>query len=139
MSDCSNRSKAKLIQGTWKIDSAYTFYNGYDFVQKSSNGNWPTYHYNAEGIVKEIKSGTFQSYLYSFNDRMDTLLFYPTRGGKEIKYTILKLRKDQMILKRSRDPIFKGKNQERYEIRYFSATDDPDQYLTPFGDPRELN
>jgi len=36
------------------------------------------------------------------------------------KFIILKLDDEHLILKREMNPIFKGENQERYEIKYFS-------------------
>lgn len=124
------------IEGAWKIDSSYTFYNGFEQKQMTSTGNWPIYVFE-DGIVKEIKSGSFRSFFYSL--KTDTLILRPTQGGEENYFSVLSLEKDQMILKKTKLPLFKGNGQNRYEIRYFSRTETPKDSLVLFMDPRIIS
>lgn len=86
--------------------------------------------------MKEIKYGSFQSYFFEFEGG-DTIWHKPTAGGEQIAFKILQLNQDHLVLKKSKNPIFSGGNQERYEVRYFSKTEMPEQDALPFTDPRK--
>jgi hypothetical protein len=66
-----------------------------------------------------IRGKESRSFSYEMPTR-DTLIH--RNLDKEILETfiILKVDKDQLILKREMRPVFKGMNQERSEVRYFS-------------------
>lgn len=138
ISACESNIQPKHLTGVWKVDSAYTYYNGFDFMETKPGSDWATYVYDEEGLVKEIKYGSFMSYFYSIRPK-DTLILRSTRGGDEVVFQILKLNRDQMVLKKTREPIFQGGNQTRYEIRYFSRTEMPKEENIPFDDPRKSN
>ena len=132
---CESRRRSELIVGTWKIDSTYTYYNGFDFTQRESDGNWATYVYEKDGMMKEMKTGYFQHYFFELPSE-DTLVVSAARGGENATFNILHLDAQHMTLKKSKNPVFPGGNQERYEIRYFSRiTSSPDS-LKLFSDPR---
>ncbi|MEM9142650.1 MAG: hypothetical protein AAGA86_06655 [Bacteroidota bacterium] len=132
---CGNRVKSKIhLEGTWKIDSTYTYYNGFEQLQQRDIGEWPVYLFE-NGIAREIKSGTYRSFFYDVQE--DTLVMTPAQGGEPIHFTILHLRKEILTLKKIKTPIFKGSGQNRYEIRYFSRTEPPRDSLILFGDPRK--
>ncbi|MEO1010063.1 MAG: hypothetical protein AAFX53_02080 [Bacteroidota bacterium] len=132
---CSDKAKSRThFEGAWKIDSTFTFYNGFEQKQKKDIGEWPMYVYGKR-IVKEIKSGTYRSYFYEVQE--DTLVMTPTQGGAPSFLTILHLERNTMVLKKMKDPLFKGQGQNRFEIRYFSRTQSPKDSLIPFGDPRK--
>ena len=135
MSGCQTGSADELILGEWEIDSTYTFYNGFDFVQTESDG-WAIYSFDRDGIMKEVQPEGYMSYLYALSHR-DTLLLQPTRGGELSRFFILHLDRKRLVLRKTKDPIFSGGSQQRYEIRYFSRKhDQSSEEPTPFDDPR---
>ena len=136
LTSCKKNVPQDLILGTWKIDSTYTFYNGFEKKQSGNNNMWPIYTYDGK-ISREIKSGTYRSFFYQIQGS-DSLMLKPTQSGDTLFFSIVKLEKDRMVLKKGKDPLFSGENQKRYEIRYFSRTTPPKDSLIPFRDPRQL-
>ena len=132
---CESNQRQDLIVGAWKIDSTYTYYNGFDFTQRAADRDWATYIYEKDGMMKEVKTDFFQSYFFKFLSE-DTLVVSSARGGDRATFNILYLDTKQMALRKAKDPVFSGGNQERYEIRYFSRISLPADSLTLFSDPR---
>jgi len=120
LSGCKDRFSEQDIVGIWKVDSAYTYYNGFDNMVLSSAG-WAEYEYEIDGKMKEIKEGMFKPFLYEI--KADTLIHRHTNGMICNKYKIFELDNGHMVLKKEHPHIFKGPNQERYEIRFFSKKD----------------
>ena len=134
---CKNSTPQELIIGTWKIDSTYTYYNGFDFTQRVADGNWATYVYEKDGMMKEIKKGYLQQYFFELPAE-DTLVVTSVKGGQHATFNILYLNQGQLVLKKSKDPVFGGGGkQERYEIRYFSKIPTLSDSLKLFSDPRK--
>ncbi|WP_149277665.1 hypothetical protein [Pareuzebyella sediminis] len=134
---CKKYPKQRNLIGAWKIDSTYTYYNGFTYTQKEEGADWATYVYDKDGIMQEIKYGSFQSYHYSIKEHSDTLLLKATQGDKISELKVLGLTKERMILRKDKSPLFSGNNQKRYEIRYYSRTQPPKENLIPFKDPRK--
>ena len=133
---CAYSPKEETIIGAWKVDSTFTYYNGFTYVERESGSDWATYVYEENGIMKEIKYGSFQSYHFDWTSK-DSIKLQPTIGGDPFYFKVMGLNADRMALKKSKAPIFSGKNQERYEIRYFSRTTLPASDQVPFKDPRK--
>ena len=121
---CNYTSPEQHIIGAWKVDSTYTFYNGFGFTDKESDQDWAILLYEAEGTVKEVKYATFRQHHYEFVGR-DSLVFMDKEGNITSSFKILKLDKQHLNLYKSKLPIFSGASQKRYEIRYFSRTNSP--------------
>ena len=134
LSGCSTFSNQKQIIGTWEVDSVYTYYNGFDMTLGASDV-WPVYSYGQNGIMYEIKSEGEKSFVYEFIGN-DSLFIHPTSSGNESYYKIIRLSRNKMVLKKNKNPIFKGGNQHRYEIRFFSKIGEPKEINVTFGDPR---
>lgn len=132
---CSCRSEPpeQLIRGAWQVDSTYSFYNGFEYRQSTPGSDWATYIYDTQGTVKEAKYGTFRPYQYRFDGK--NLIWTTPDASEEIPFEILALNRQRMVLRRDKPPLFPGKGQVRYEIRYFSridTTEIPDlQQFTP--------
>lgn len=120
---CKQKAHEKLVLGAWKVDSTYNFYNGFEMRETEDGSDWATYVFDDQGIVKEIKYGTFRSYQYRFND--NKMIWLLEEYAEESEFEILKLFGNQMVLKKVKPPVFPGDNQVRYEIRYFSRTETP--------------
>ena len=133
---CEDLKHQELIIGAWKIDSTYTYYNGFDFTQRAGHGDWATYVYEKDGMMKELKTDLLRLYFFELPTK-DTLVVSAARGGENTTFNILHLDRQRMILKKSKKPVFPGNSQERYEIRYFSRTPLPADSLTMFSDPRQ--
>ncbi|MCB0629794.1 MAG: hypothetical protein R2824_02110 [Saprospiraceae bacterium] len=132
---CRPQAPVERLLGAWKVDSTYTYYNGFSYTQREEGSDWATYVYEPDGIMKEIKYGSFQSYFFDWQGK-DTIALRSTQGGDKLYFQVLSLDPQTLVLKRSRSPIFSGNNQERYEIRFLSRTDVPEADLVPFSDPR---
>ncbi|EPR67652.1 hypothetical protein [Cyclobacterium qasimii] len=113
---CKSGNEQKII-GEWKLDSAYYHYNQFDF---SSEG------WHQEEIYKFLPSGeaitsavnASVSNKYSIKD--NRLNYFDANGGLVNVYEILSINAENMVLRMEKKPLFKGANQNRFEIRYFS-------------------
>lgn len=133
---CQSSPKKEALVGNWQVDSTYTYYNGFDQVQREPGSDWATYVYDPEGMMKEIKYGSYQSYFYEWVAE-DSLLVTSTNGGTGARFAVLLLNEDRLILKKDKSPVFSGAGQERYEVRYLSRTAAPVEEAMPFSDPRQ--
>lgn len=132
---CRPQASMEQLVGAWKVDSTYTYYNGFSYTQREEGSDWATYVYESDGVMKEIKYGSFQRYFFDWQGQ-DTIALRSTQGGDELHFQVLDLDPQKLVLKRNRSPIFSGNNQERYEIRFLSRTDLPEADAVPFSDPR---
>ncbi len=132
---CESLPRPHDLVGAWKVDSTYTFYNGFDYLQREAGSDWATYVYDDAGLMKEIKYGSYQSYFYEWK-AMDSLQISSTRGGAATVFAVLYLDREKLVLKKTKTPIFNGPAQQRYEIRYLSRTEMPSEAAIPFTDPR---
>lgn len=136
LSACRQTFQPEDLIGAWKVDSTYSYYNGFDYLQTKDGGDWATYWYESNGQMKEIKYGSYQTYLYHFRES-DSLSVRPASGGMPSNFQILFLNANRLVLKKSKKPTFPGGKQTRYEIRYLSRTDQPTVEAIPFSDPRK--
>ena len=116
-----NRHKGEniaVLQGSWKSDSIYTFYNGFGFTRHDVEDE-PLIHYQSDGTLKMTKGKESRAFSYRVQDN-DSLLHSNRNEQILEKFLIVKLDQDKLVLKKGMRPIFRGKNQERYEIWYFS-------------------
>lgn len=111
----------ELLLGTWQVDSVYSYYNGFDIWEYEKGMDWADYEYTPDGKMKEIKFGTFRAYRYRLSG--DSLFWISESEPKAGWFEIIDLRPDYLVLKRVKAPLFEGKSQERYEIRFFSRID----------------
>jgi hypothetical protein len=103
------------LQGSWHLDSVYSFYNGFDMT---SPGQEPLYHFQQDGRLRMTQDNEFRFFLYTVQG--DSLT-YTSLDDKPIDgLLILTLNDQQLVLKKEKAPLFKGDKQERYEIKYFS-------------------
>jgi hypothetical protein len=117
---CTQQSsdKKELIIGSWKTDSVYTFYNGFGFTRKDTE-EIPLQHYQADGKLKMTRDDESRFFFYSMP--VTDSLIQKTLDNKNLgRYKIILLDENRLILKIAKSPLFTGKNQERFEVRYFS-------------------
>ena len=121
---CHARVPEQELLGAWKVDSTYTFYNGFDYTEREEGKDWAVLQYNRDGRVREIKFGTFRQHRYEVIGS-DSLVFKNAGGEVTTAFKILKLNNRALHLYKKKAPLFAGANQERFEIRYFSRTEPP--------------
>jgi hypothetical protein len=113
---CSTPINNQLI-GEWRLDSAYYFYNNFGY---SSDG-WPheeIYEFTPDGVAftKAFNSSISSQYVVNGKE----LIYLDEQGNSEDTYEILELSNNSLVMKTVKDPVFKGVNQSRYEIRYLT-------------------
>jgi hypothetical protein len=115
---CNDSDRRTLIQGSWKKDSVYTYYNGYGLTFRDMEES-PIQHYQPNGRLRMTRDQESRYFLYSLPSG-DSLI-QQTLDQKNLgRFLILTLDDGHLALKKSSSPIFPGKNQEKYEIQYFS-------------------
>ncbi|MBA4057188.1 MAG: hypothetical protein C0490_20920 [Marivirga sp.] len=115
---CSPADKKTSIQGTWKVDSICTYYNGFTFTRKDI-AEEPILEYQEDGKLKMSKGN--ESRLFSFEITPHDTLYHRTVDQTVLeKFSIQEVNIDQLILRKDLSPVFKGINQQRYETRYYS-------------------
>ena len=115
---CCTVDKKTSIVGSWKVDSIYTYYNGFDFTRQDVEDE-PVLHYEADGQLRMTKREESRSFLFDISGQ-DTLLHRTLDNKVFDKFFIQKLDRTQLILLKELRPVFKGTKQERYEITFLS-------------------
>lgn len=113
---CSAPLEDQII-GEWRLDSAYYFYNNFGY---SSDG-WPheeLYEFTPDGVAFTKAFNSSISSQYVVNGKK--LIYLDEQGNPEDTYEILELSNKKLVMKTIKDPVFKGANQSRYEIRYLT-------------------
>lgn len=105
------------IAGSWQIDSVYDYYNGFGFTNRAPSPR-EVFDYQADHIVFRKGMGEQLEYRYQIKDSILTFTDQTGRPGDD--YIIIQLDQEQLALKKNKTPLFGGKNQLRYEIRFFS-------------------
>lgn len=108
--------------GAWKVDSVYSFYNGFSYWDKDEGADWATYVYHEDGKMDEVKFDNPRHYRYLLSQ--DTLYWESlseTGGGW---FRVLELSPQKMVLRKEKAPMFGDEKEERYEIRFFSKVKD---------------
>ncbi len=116
---CDTSYEQKII-GEWRLDSAYYHYNQFNY---SSQG-WhqeETYKYlpTGEAITSAVNASVSNKYSIEANH----LKYFDGKGELVNVYDILSIDAENMVLRTDKKPLFKGKNQNRFEVRYFSRMD----------------
>lgn len=115
---CSTRNRQEQLQGSWKVDSVYMYYNGFGFTRNDVEKD-PLFHYQPGGKAFLTLDLDSQSIRYEL-PHSDTLVLRNTMGKVFTRGYIESLDRDRLVLRVVKNPLFKGGHQERYEIRYFS-------------------
>jgi hypothetical protein len=118
-SSCSPKADVQII-GNWRMDSIYDNYNGFSFTNTNPYPK-EVYEYRKNNTVLRKGMGEQLEYRYLVNDSILSLTDSAGKAGSE--FIILHLDKDRMALKKNRKVLFPGKNQVRYEVRYFTRID----------------
>lgn len=114
LTQCQTKDVSNL-HGTWKVDSVYSFYNGFDMT---SPGQEPLYHFQPDGRLRMSKDKEYRYFIYKVQN--DSLIYTTVDDKRVDGLLILDVNEQQMVLKKAKSILFKGNNQERFEIKYLS-------------------
>jgi hypothetical protein len=109
---------AHRLEGTWQVDSVYSFYNGFDMT---SPGQEPLYHFQPDGRLRMTTEKEFRYFFYKVQG--DSLTYTTLDDRRVDGLLILDVNDQHLVLKKAKSVLFKGNNQERYEIKYLSKVD----------------
>lgn len=115
----SCKTRERELEGEWRTDSIRNFVNGFSFTNNTFDEHWSTFEYAAGGVMTERKKEQFKTYHYQL-PTADSLVYTDSTGQRLSGFQILKLSDDQLILKKAQRPYLPGKNQELYEVRFFT-------------------
>jgi len=116
---CNPLADVQII-GNWRMDSIYDNYNGFSFTNTNPFPK-EVYEYRKNNTVLRKGMGEHLEYRYLLTDSILTLT--DTIGNQGSEFIILHIDKNRMALKKNRKFLFPGKNQVRYEVRYFTRID----------------
>lgn len=119
LASCNAPGDVQII-GSWRIDSVYDNYNGFSFTNTNPFPR-EVYEYRKNNTVLRKGMGEQLEYQYQIKDSI--LSVADAAGGSGIEFVILHLGENKMALKKNRKVLFPGKNQVRYEVRYFTRID----------------
>lgn len=120
-SSCSNRDPADL-HGSWRLDSIYNFYNGFGHTNLDVD-HFPLLHYQPDGQLRMTKGQESRYFLYEVHPP-DTVTHKTPDGMIMERSIIVSVHSTHLVLKKELSPVFQGKNQHRYEIKYFSRVNE---------------
>ncbi|SDH22884.1 hypothetical protein SAMN04487996_13147 [Dyadobacter soli] len=115
----SCHSRERSLEGTWRTDSISNFVNGFSFTNNTFDEHWSTFEYDANGVMTERKKEKFKTYRYQL-PTADSLVYTDSTGHRLSGFQIVKLTDEHLILKKAQKPYLPGKNQELYEVRFFT-------------------
>lgn len=112
-------SKEKDIHGLWRTDSIFNYVNGFNFMNNTFDEHWSYFEYKTDGSLFELRGKEFRKSYFKLT-KCDSLIYSDSTGYIRSKFAIIHLDAKSLVLKKSQKPYLAGKNQELYEIRYFS-------------------
>ncbi|WP_439559587.1 lipoprotein [Dyadobacter sp.] len=117
LTGCSSHEKD--IVGLWRTDSISNYVNGFSFTNNTKDAHWSYFEYKKDGSLFERRKGEYRKSAYKLISA-DSLVYLDSTGTVTNGYQILELNERSLVLKKAQAPYLSGKNQELYEIRYFS-------------------
>lgn len=112
-----DRDVAKNVQGSWQLDSIYSFYNGFGYTN-TDVGEEPRYHFQTDGRLRMTKNTEYRYFQFTLLN--DTLHYQNPSMHVSEKYFVMKADERQLVLRKEKKVLFTGKDQQRFEIKYFS-------------------
>lgn len=133
LTSCKTREHA--LEGVWRTDSIRNFVNGFSFTNNTFDEHWSTFEYGANGVMTERKKEKFKTYRYEL-PTADSLVYADSTGRRLSGFQIVKLTDKQLILKKAQKPYLSGKNQELYEVRFFTKIHAAPAAGSPAAEPQ---
>lgn len=115
---CTSSVDQKKLQGAWRMDSLYDFYNGFSFMNRNPQ---PAEVHVYKGEHTMLRRGMGHERKYYYTIKSNQIIVSDSLGASGVGiHLVLKLDSTQLVLKKENRPFFPGKNQVKYEIRYFT-------------------
>lgn len=115
---CTGNNRQNALEGTWHMDSIYSYYNGFTFTRTDIYDE-PLQRYQPDGSLIMTLKKESRTFYFSMPEK-DSLIHLTSNKSVHEKFVIVKLDNDILALRKTLNPVFKGLKQERYEVRYFS-------------------
>lgn len=104
--------------GAWQIDSVFDYYNGFTYTNTNPFPK-EVHVYQEDNTMLRRGLGEQKTYYFELKGQHLTIRDLPQATvGNELEIT--ELTPQRLVLRKKKRPQFEGKNQERYELRYFS-------------------
>lgn len=113
---CKMNSDVPLV-GSWRLDSIYYFDNGFTYTNRAPYPS-EVHVYRSDSTFLRRGMGRENRYTYSLN--IKELLIKDSSDGPGAKLTIIRADSTVLAIRKEKSLIFPGKNQERFEIRFFT-------------------
>ena len=113
------KSKEENILGLWRTDSISSYVNGFSFTNNTMDAHWSYFEYKDDKSVFERRDDEFRKSYYKIIDK-NILVYSDSIGRILTRYLIVHLDSKHLVLKKSQSPYLPGKNQDLYEVRYFT-------------------
>jgi hypothetical protein len=123
------KSREENIQGLWRTDSISSYVNGFSFTNNTMDAHWSYFEYKDDKSVFERRDDEFRKSYYKMLDK-NILVYSDSIGRVLTRYLILHLDSKSLVLKKSQSPYLPGKNQELYEVRYFTKISPNDRIVS---------
>ncbi|MFD1143135.1 hypothetical protein ACFQ4C_18555 [Larkinella insperata] len=113
------QSPEQKLVGVWKTDSIFNYVNGFTETLNVPDEHWPLFEYSEDGVLTEHKFGQQRALKYQLVSA-DSLVYTDSAGTVLSGFSVLKLDREKLVLKKTHKPFLSGKNQQLYEIRFFT-------------------
>lgn len=114
------RRESEMICGSWKLDSLYSFYNGFG-TTTSDLADEPAFRFGQDKKLVMTIGQESRDHRYHLSDS-GSLEIKTMDGTPLAAYRILKVNEYQLVLREEKRPLFKQAGQERFEIRFYSRS-----------------
>lgn len=113
---CKSNSDIQL-EGNWRLDSIFYFDNGFTYTNRAPYPS-EVHVYKSDSTFLRRGMGRENKFTYSLNKK--ELVIKDSSDGPGAKLRIIKADSTILAIRKEKSLVFPGKNQERYEIRFFT-------------------
>jgi len=114
---CKTGVDQKKLQGAWRFDSLYDYYNGFSYMNRNPQ---PAEVHVYKGANTMLRRGMGHEKTYYYQIEEKQIVISDSLGSSGARHLVLKLDSNQLVLKKENRPLFPGENQVKYEIRFFT-------------------
>ncbi len=114
---CSTNYNAGII-GSWQIDSVFDYHSGFTFMDTAPFPS-EVHEYRENGTMLRKGMGEVKEYYFTIQEDLLSIRDLPD-AVKTNDLQIIKLEKNQLILKKNKRSVFPNSKEIRYEYRYFT-------------------
>ncbi len=112
-----NSNETIMLEGNWRLDSILYYDNGFTYTNKSPYPS-EVHVYKPDSTFLRRGMGRENKFTYSLNKK--NLVIKDSGNGPGAKLKIIKADSTVLAIRKEKALVFPGKNQERFEIRFFT-------------------